>query len=229
MISIQRITKAFGARTVLRDVSVAVEKSEFVALVGPSGGGKSTLLRCINALEYFDSGAITVAGETLIAGHGSEQTRAARRVQRRVGFVFQQWHLFAHMTVLQNIVEAPVHVLGESPASAEKHARELIESVGMSHRIDAKPRALSGGEQQRIAIARALAMRPAALLMDEPTSALDPERVAGLTTLLRSVAKERELTIIFVTHDIDFAERTADRIVELRDGQIARDVATART
>jgi ABC-type polar amino acid transport system ATPase subunit len=221
-IAVDAIEKSFGPRAILRGVSFDVKRGEAVALVGPSGGGKSTLLRCMHGLETFDSGTITIDGALLRPGGAKENPLALRTVRAKAGLVFQQWHLFAHMTALENIVEAPVHVLGVAKSEAEARARGLLEKVGMSHRANVKPRLLSGGEQQRVAIARALAMQPSVLFMDEPTSALDPQRVFALVELLRILASEG-LTLVMVTHDMRFAAELADRAIVLAGGQIIEE------
>jgi polar amino acid transport system ATP-binding protein len=189
--------------------------------MGPSGSGKTTLLRCLVGLERPDHGTVRVGDDALEAGApAATHALALARVRRRVGFVFQQWHLFPHLTVLENVIEAPVHVAGRPRADAEREARALLDRVGISARAGARPHELSGGEQQRAAIARALAMAPKALLMDEPTSALDGERVAALVALLGGLRAEG-LALLVVTHDEDFARAVAPRILMLRDGRLS--------
>jgi polar amino acid transport system ATP-binding protein len=219
MITVSNIIKRYDGRTVLDGVSLAVDRGEVVALVGPSGGGKSTLLRCLNGLESIDAGTITVGEHTIVAGGPSANKQSLREIRQRVGFVFQQWHLFSHRSALGNVIEAPVHVQGVPPARATEEARALLEKVGMTHREHAYPNELSGGEQQRVAIARALAMKPEALLLDEPTSALDPERVDDVIALLARLAAEG-LSLITVTHEMRFARLLASRVVVLHGGTI---------
>jgi len=226
VIRVEQLVKKFGARTVISDVAFDVPAGQSLALVGPSGGGKSTLLRCLLGLESFDGGRITIAGATLAAQSERANRVALPQIRAAAGLVFQQWHLFAHMTALENICEAPVHVRRLPIDQATKQARTLLEKVGMSHRADALPRRLSGGEQQRVAIARALAMEPRVLFMDEPTSALDPERVGELVTLLRGLAREG-LTLVCITHDIDFAAALCDRVIVLAGGELVEDGAPA--
>ena len=226
MIRVEQLVKKFGARTVISDVAFDVPAGQSLALVGPSGGGKSTLLRCMLGLESFDGGRITIAGATLAAQSERANRVALPQIRAAAGLVFQQWHLFAHMTALENIREAPVHVRRLPIDEATQQARTLLEKVGMSHRADALPRRLSGGEQQRVAIARALAMEPRVLFMDEPTSALDPERVGELVTLLRGLAREG-LTLVCITHDIDFAAALCDRVIVLAGGELVEDGAPA--
>jgi len=222
VIRVEQLVKKFGARTVISDVAFDVPAGQSLALVGPSGGGKSTLLRCMLGLESFDGGRITIAGATLAAQSERANRVALPQIRAAAGLVFQQWHLFAHMTALENIREAPVHVRRLPIDEATQQARTLLEKVGMSHRADALPRRLSGGEQQRVAIARALAMEPRVLFMDEPTSALDPERVGELVTLLRGLAREG-LTLVCITHDIDFAAALCDRVIVLAGGELVED------
>jgi polar amino acid transport system ATP-binding protein len=226
MIEVRELTKRYEGRTVLDGISATFTRGEVVALVGPSGGGKSTLLRCLNGLESFDSGSVRVGEYALEPGAGRRQGPQLWSIRRRVGFVFQQWHLFAHRNVLGNVIEAPVHVKGVSVQEATEKARALLEKVGMSHREGAYPAELSGGEQQRVAIARALAMEPEVLLMDEPTSALDPERVGDLVALLDRLRGEG-LTIVTVTHEMRFAQVLATRVLVLHGGRIIEEGAPA--
>jgi polar amino acid transport system ATP-binding protein len=219
VIEVEALTKRFGARTVLHAVSARVGRGEAVALCGPSGSGKTTLLRCLNGLERADAGTIRVEGQELRAGTGAADDRALQALRRKVGFVFQQWHLFANLTVLENVIEAPIHVAREPAARAETRARALLERVGIAHRAAARPHQLSGGEQQRAAIARALAMTPSVLLLDEPTSALDPERTRDLVALLRGLCADG-LTLVCVTHDGGFARDLGARVLTLREGRI---------
>lgn len=224
MIDLYDIHKAFGANRVLEGVSFSVAAGEVVCLIGPSGSGKSTVLRCINGLESADAGQIVVDGHTL--GSASLPT-----VRQSVAMVFQRFNLFPHRTVLENVIEGPVHVLKEPPAEADKRARQLLGKVGMADRADDYPARLSGGQQQRVGIARALAMRPKAVLFDEPTSALDPERVGEVLQVMRTLAEEG-MTMIVVTHEIAFAREVADRVVFMDGGRVveqgaAREVLTA--
>ena len=221
MITIENVVKRHGERIVLGGVHAHVEQGEIVALVGPSGCGKTTLLRCINGLDHFDEGRVVACGNVLLPGRPRSNEEALAAIRRRVGFVFQAYHLFAHRTVVGNIVEAPVHVRGLSAAAAKQKAEALMDKVGLSHRAQAYPHELSGGEQQRVAIARALAMEPDVLLLDEPTSALDSERVASLTELLKALAIEKQ-TLLVVTHDVSFARAIASRTLILERGHALR-------
>jgi polar amino acid transport system ATP-binding protein len=218
MIEISNLTKRLGGRALLDGVSLRVGAGEAVVIMGPSGAGKTTLLRCLNGLDRADAGSVRVGDERLDPA-APDYERALGRVRRRVGFVFQEWHLFPNRTVLGNVVEAPVHVGRQRPDEAARRARALLERVGVAHRAAAYPHELSGGEKQRAAIARALAMSPEVLLMDEPTSALDPERVSDLVALLQGLCRDG-LALLAVTHDQRFARALATRVVTLREGRL---------
>ena len=224
LVRAQNVRKWFGENEVLKGVSLEVERGQVLCIIGPSGSGKSTFLRCINQLESYESGRIFV-GEDLIgyreaAGKlvplGTRQVVAQRR---RIGMVFQQFNLFWHMTVLQNVMEAPVQVLGESPTLARERALVLLERVGLASKANAYPMKLSGGQQQRAAIARALAMNPDLMLFDEPTSALDPETTGEVLAVISELAASG-MTMIIVTHEMGFARQVADRVVLMEDGTI---------
>ena len=223
MIAVEDVRKKFEERTILAGVSVRFERGKVSALVGPSGGGKSTLLRCINGLERFDSGRVEVAGLTLGPGAGGRPTRDERAtlqaIRRKAGMVFQHYGLFSHMSALENVMEAPLAVKRLPLSRARELAAGLLAKVGLSHRRDAFPRELSGGEQQRVAIARALAMEPEALLLDEPTSALDPERKLEVVRVLRDLARDGA-TMVIVTHEAAVIRDIADHAVCLRDGRV---------
>jgi polar amino acid transport system ATP-binding protein len=212
MIAIDKLTKRFGGRTVLDAVTVGFARGKVSALVGPSGCGKSTLLRCINGLERFDEGSVRV-GELAL----SDAT--LQRIRLEVGMVFQHYGLFAHMSALANVMEAPVHVRGLSKREARERAAALLEKVGLTHRREAFPRELSGGEQQRVAIARALAMEPKALLLDEPTAALDPERKAEVIAVIEALAREGT-TMVIVTHEPAVVRGVAEVTMTLKTGRI---------
>jgi polar amino acid transport system ATP-binding protein len=231
LVRVRGLTKSFGAHRVLDGVDLDVPRGTVTVLLGPSGSGKSTLLRCVNHLERPDSGFVEVAGE--IVGHRHRDGRLhelhARDVARqraRVGMVFQQFNLFPHLTVLENIVEAPVAVRGVPRAEAAARASELLARVGLAGREASYPRELSGGQQQRVAIARALAMEPELLLFDEPTSALDPELVGEVLGVVRDLAVAG-MTMIVVTHEIGFAREVADTAVFLDGGRIVESGAPA--
>ena len=207
-----------GNTAVLRGVDFSVDRGEIVALMGLSGGGKTTVLRAITALEPFDGGTIEVDGVRLDAGSSPSRATIAE-LRRRVGMVFQLHYLFDHLTALQNVTLAPLHVAKASSEDAERTAVALLEKLGVAHRGHAYPRELSGGEAQRVAIARAMAMEPPLLLMDEPTASLDPERRTELQSLVKSLAG-RNRTLLVATHDLDFAEGAATRVLYVRDGRI---------
>ncbi|NVJ26060.1 amino acid ABC transporter ATP-binding protein [Myxococcus sp. AM011] len=227
MIEVKDLCKRYDGRAVLDGINASFAPGEVVALVGPSGGGKSTLLRCLNGLEPFDSGSIRVGGDVLEPGALRARGTQVSNIRRRVGFVFQQWHLFAHRTALGNITEAPRYVRGLDAKAAMALGRALLEKVGLSHREGAYPSELSGGEQQRVAIARALAMEPEALLLDEPTSALDPERVGELVELL-SRLRDDGLALVTVTHEMRFARELCSRMLVLHGGRILEEGTPAQ-
>ena len=229
LVRVHGLHKAFGAHQVLRGIDLEVMAGETVVVLGPSGSGKSTLLRCINHLEPIDRGVVLVGdmqiGYALRGGQLRKlPPRAIARQRRRIGMVFQQFNLYPHMTVLENITEAPVGVHGETRQAARAYALELLQRVGLSEKADAYPRQLSGGQQQRVAIARALAIKPQLMLFDEPTSALDPELVGEVLATMRDLA-EQGLTMIVVTHEIGFAREAADRVVFMDDGVVVEQGA----
>lgn len=217
VVEMREVTKRFGDTLVFENIDLDVRKSEVVVLVGPSGAGKSTLLRCVNGLEKISSGTIHVAGDEL-----RYDEQHLNRIRSRVGMVFQQFNLFPHKSVLQNITMAQRDVLSRSEDESVEKAKLMLEHVGMSHKIDAYPASLSGGQKQRVAIARALAMDPAMMLFDEPTSALDPELVGEVLSVMRDLANEG-MTMMCVTHEMRFARRVADRIVMIADKGIAEE------
>ena len=219
---LEGVSKRFGQRVVLDKVSLSVEVGQTVAVIGPSGSGKSTLLRCINGLTSFDQGRILVGPHTLKPGHDRRNAVPIAQVRRTLGMIFQDFQLFGHLTALQNVMEAPVHVLGLPHAKARQRGLSLLARVGLADRADAYPRELSGGQKQRVAIARAMAMEPRGLLCDEITSALDPELKNEVLSVLEDLNRDG-LTIIIVTHEMGFARRTADRVVVLADGQIIEE------
>ena len=213
MINIKGLYKSFGKIDVLKGIDLSIKEQEVVVIIGPSGSGKSTLLRCMNYLEVPTQGAIAVDGILL----NSEAN--INKVREEVGMVFQRFNLFPHMTVLQNIMLAPVKVRGMSREEAEKSAQVLLQKVGLSDKEQAYPEQLSGGQQQRVAIARALAMKPKVMLFDEPTSALDPEMVNEVLDVMRSLAQEG-MTMVVVTHEMGFAREVGDRLLFVDDGRI---------
>ncbi|PZP90892.1 MAG: ectoine/hydroxyectoine ABC transporter ATP-binding protein EhuA [Variovorax paradoxus] len=225
MIQIRNLKKSFGETPVLKGVTFDVQLGTTAVLLGRSGSGKSTMLRCLNMLEHWEDGEIDIGGEPLgrtRAAQGEWRRWTAREeatARQRIGMVFQQFNLFPHMTVLQNVMCGPQKVLGQDAASAKTVALELLDQVGLLHKQDAYPSFLSGGQQQRVAIARALAMRPQVLLLDEITSALDPELVGEVLEVVRDL-KRRGLTMVCVTHEIHFAADVADQVFFMEGGQI---------
>ena len=223
-VRIESVHKRFGGTEVLRGVSLHVHRGEVLCLLGPSGSGKSTLLRCINHLEKIDAGRLWVGGE--LAGyrqvgdvlHELPEREVARK-RAQIGMVFQRFNLFAHLTALQNVAEAPMRVRGLSRANARERGRALLAQVGLSDKVGEYPAQLSGGQQQRVAIARALAMEPRLMLFDEPTSALDPELVGEVLDVMRRLARQG-MTMIVVTHEVGFAREVADSVAFMDAGVI---------
>ena len=222
-IEARNIYKKFQNLEVLKGIDLEVNEGEVVAVIGPSGGGKSTLLRCLNKLETIEKGTIIIDGETLTkeTANGAEYASPedTRRIVCKMGMVFQQFNLFPHMTVLENLIEAPVQVQKRNKEEVIKEAEALLEKVGLSEKRDVYPRKLSGGQQQRVAIARALAMKPAIMLFDEPTSALDPELTGEVLRTMRELAEEK-MTMVVVTHEMAFAREVATKVLFMADGYV---------
>jgi polar amino acid transport system ATP-binding protein len=224
ILRIENLSKQFGDQPVLHDISFDVAAGEVLCLIGPSGSGKSTLLRCVNHLETPTGGRVYVDGQLMGVreekGHLVDLRHDELAAQRtKIGMVFQNFNLFAHLTALQNITEAPVHVKHQSPSAAEERARQLLDWVGLRAKADSYPAQLSGGQQQRVAIARALAMGPKLMLFDEPTSALDPEIVGEVLNVMRRLAEEG-MTMLVVTHEMAFAREVSDRVIFMDGGVI---------
>ena len=218
MIRVTELRKRFGSSEILKGISFDVPPQTVLGVIGASGSGKSTLLRCLNGLETISGGTVEVESVQLEANLShTEYRKRVKDLRRKVGTVFQHFYLFPHLSVVGNIIEAPVHVLRTAKKTAETEARELLESVGMTHAVRRYPGSLSGGEQQRVAIARALAMHPALLLLDEPTSALDPRRINSLRTLLRTFV-DRGHTMIIISHSMGFLAGVADNILFMEGG-----------
>lgn len=217
VIELRHVDKHYGDLHVLRDVSLTVARGEVLVVIGPSGSGKSTLCRTINRLETIDSGEILIEGEPL-----PQEGRELARMRAELGMVFQQFNLFAHMTILDNVTLGPREVLGQGKEEAERYAMELLERVGVGEQAHKVPAQLSGGQQQRAAIARSLAMRPKAMMFDEPTSALDPEMINEVLDVMVELARGG-MTMVVVTHEMSFARRVADRVVFMADGQIVEE------
>ena len=220
IVRVQGLEKSHGARPVLRGIDAQVARCETIAIVGPSGAGKSTFLRCLNGLVSFDAGSVEIAGMSL-APRTPPDAPALRPLRARVGMVFQSLHLFPHLTALENVSLAPVHVKHEPREAAEERGRALLGRVGLGDRCAARPSQLSGGQQQRVAIARALAMEPEVLLLDEPTSALDPEMRGEVLSVLRDLAGTT--TMLVVTHEMWFARNAASRIWVFDEGKLIED------
>ena len=212
MIEIKKLYKSYGNNEVLKGIDQTVSESEVLCIVGPSGSGKSTMLRCINLLEVPTSGEVFIDGELVTNQNINE-------IRTKMGMVFQNFNLFPHMTVLENVTCAPINVKGVSKVEAEAKAMELLSRVGLDSKANAYPRSLSGGQQQRVAIARALAMDPEIMLFDEPTSALDPEMVGEVLDVMKDLAKEG-LAMIVVTHEMGFAKEVADKVIFMDEGVI---------
>jgi polar amino acid transport system ATP-binding protein len=228
MVRFERVTKSFGDLAVLRELDLNVAPAEKVAIIGPSGSGKTTILRILMTLERPTAGVVYVNGVPLWhKRHGSRLVPAdrayLRRVRGAIGMVFQHFNLFPHMTVLRNVTEAPIYVSRQPREAAEAYARELLNMVGLGDKLDNYPYQLSGGQKQRVAIARALAMKPRVMMFDEVTSALDPELVGEVLGVMRKLARETEMTMLIVTHEMGFAREVADRVLFFDHGRIVED------
>lgn len=219
MIRMRNIHKSFHNLNVLKGIDLKVKRGQVVAIIGPSGSGKSTLLRCLNRLETIDKGYIEVEGDLLAEDGKYVEEKKARQICAKMGMVFQQFNLFPHMTVMENLIEAPVHVKGMKLQEIIPVAENLLEKVGLSEKKDSYPSRLSGGQKQRVAIARALAMSPDIMLFDEPTSALDPELTGEVLKTMRQLAEEK-MTMIIVTHEMAFAREVASHVIFMADGDI---------
>ena len=213
MLKVNSLIKCYGKQQVLNNVSFEVKKGEIVTLLGQSGAGKTTILRCINGLESFDSGTIEIDGQIITS------QKDFRKVRKDVGLVFQNYNLFPHKTVLENIIEAPILVLGMNKEEAKKRATELLESVGLAEKTGSYPFELSGGQQQRVAIARACALQPKVLCFDEPTAALDPELTGEVASIMKRLAADG-MSILVITHDMEFADKVSTRTLFVKDGTV---------
>lgn len=216
-ISVENLVKKFGDNTVLNDITTSIKEGEVVCVIGPSGSGKSTFLRCLNRLEEATSGQIIIDGE-----HLTDKNTNINQIRQHIGMVFQHFNLFPHLSVLENIMLAPLDVKGENKQEVKKRAGELLETVGLSEKRDVYPESLSGGQKQRVAIARALAMNPDIMLFDEPTSALDPEMVGDVLKVMKKLA-DQGMTMVIVTHEMGFAKEVANRIMFIDDGYFLED------
>ncbi len=232
VISVSKVHKSFADLSVLRDISFSVKQGEVLSIIGPSGSGKSTLLRCITNLENIDSGKIVIDGHTMVSTNTEGKTiyadrKTMQKVRLSVGLVFQNFNLFPHFSVLRNITEAQIHVLGLSKIQAQKSAKELLDKMGLGDKGNAYPYQLSGGQQQRVSIARALALKPLVLCFDEPTSALDPELTGEILAVIKELAAEK-MTMVVVTHEMAFARDISDRVIFMDDGMIAEEGTPAQ-
>ncbi|WP_017186280.1 amino acid ABC transporter ATP-binding protein [Alkalibacillus haloalkaliphilus] len=217
MINVEKLHKSFGETEVLHDINTSIERGEVVTIIGPSGSGKSTFLRCLNLLEQPTSGQVLVNDEDI-----TNPNINILNIRQQIGMVFQHFHLFPHMNVLENLTYAPMTVKGESKVEAKQKAEQLLAKVGLSEKLEAFPNSLSGGQKQRVAIARALAMEPDLMLFDEPTSALDPEMVKEVLDVIKDLAHSG-MTMAVVTHEMGFAKEVADRIIFMDEGKIVEE------
>ena len=226
ILSVKNLEKKFGDLTVLKDISFDINDGEIISIIGSSGSGKSTLLRCMNQLETITSGTITIDGKTLVETKNGAPVYAGKDILKEIlmetGFVFQNFNLFPHYSVLRNVMEAPVCVAGVPKKQAEEKARELLKKLGLETKADAYPCELSGGQNQRVAIARALAMHPKMLFFDEPTSALDPEITAEILRVMKELATDN-MTMVIVTHEIQFAKAVSDRVIFMDGGVVVEE------
>jgi glutamate transport system ATP-binding protein len=221
LVELERVRKSFGDNVVLDGIDLTIDRGEVVVIAGPSGSGKSTMLRCINGLEGIDEGDVRFDGRSL-----AKAGRAVNRMRAEIGMVFQQFNLFAHKSVTENLTMAPIEVKGQTKTEARQRAERLLQRVGLTDKADAYPADLSGGQQQRVAIARALAMEPKLMLFDEPTSALDPEMIREVLDVMRDLARDG-MTMAVVTHEMGFAREVGDRIVFIDDGRIVEQAPPA--
>lgn len=231
MLSIKSLGKSYDKLRVLKDINLEINSKDIVALIGPSGSGKSTLLKCLNFLEPYDEGEVYFNGELVGYSNSAGKVRKLvsqseiNRLRTRMGMVFQNFNLFPHMTLIENIIEGPIHVLNKPADEVRQMATELLHRVGLGDKLDVKPTRLSGGQQQRAAIARSLAMKPELMLFDEPTSALDPELVGEVLAVMRDLANDG-MTMVVVTHEMSFAREVANRAVFMEDGRVVEDGRT---
>ena len=220
MLKVKGLEKSFGNSEVLKGIDLEVNKGEIVVIVGPSGGGKTTLLRCINGLEYCDNGTIEVNNKFLCENGNYKDKKTFAKTRREIGLVFQNFNLFPHMNVLENLIEAPKRVLKEKDEEAIKNANEILNFLGLEDKINSYPCELSGGQRQRVAIGRALMLNPKLMCFDEPTSALDPGLTGEVAELIRNLSK-KGMSMLIITHDMSFAERVADKIYSMDNGRLS--------
>ena len=226
MLKVNKLSKSFERKRILEDISLQLEAGEVLVIIGPSGGGKTTLLRCINGLEKSDNGTIIIDNIYLCRDHNNKSIYASpkemKSIRQKIGMVFQNYNLFPHMSVVENIIEAPINVLGLSKDDAINRAYSLLKNVGLEDKKDSYPFQLSGGQKQRVAIARALCLNPKILCLDEPTSALDPELREGIANIIGKLA-DKGMGILIITHDMDFAKRVATRVISMKEGRIVKE------
>lgn len=227
VVKVEHLSKSYGALEVIKDMSFSVDRGEVLAVIGPSGSGKSTLLRTVTHLEIASAGTIAVCGEKMLDAGTYADKNVLRAILLKLGLVFQDFNLFPHFSVLRNITEAQVHVLGRGTVEADDRARSLLEKMGLSDKERAYPCELSGGQKQRVSIARALALDPEVLFFDEPTSALDPELTGEILKVIRALAAE-DMTMVIVTHEMAFARDVADRAIFMDGGRIVEEGAAAQ-
>lgn len=220
MLKVKRLEKNFGNSEVLKGIDLEVNNGEIVVIVGPSGGGKTTLLRCINGLEYCDGGTIEINNKFLCEDGKYKDKKTFAETRREIGLVFQSFNLFPHMSVLENLIEAPKRVLKERDEDAIKNAKEILNFLGLEDKINSYPCELSGGQRQRVAIGRALILNPKLMCFDEPTSALDPGLTGEVAELIRNLSK-KGMSMLIITHDMSFAERVADKIYSMENGKLS--------
>lgn len=222
MLKVKKLYKSFGKTEVLKGVDLEINKGEIVVVVGASGGGKTTLLRSINYLEKCSEGSIQIAGEYLLQDGTYASKEKIKEIRKNIGLVFQGFNLFPHKSVLENLVEAPIRVLGQKPEEAKEKAKEILNFLELGEKADCYPYELSGGQKQRVAIGRALAMKPKLMCFDEPTSALDPALTGEVAKLIKSLSGEG-MAMLIITHDMEFAKMVADRIVSMENGKILEE------
>lgn len=218
MLKVRNLRKNFGKTEVLKGIDLSIEKGEVLVIVGPSGGGKSTLLRCINGLEKCNEGTIEINGKKLCDNGKYIDKNGLKEIRKDVGLVFQSFNLFPHMSVEENIIEAPIKVLGMQREKAQENCEKILKFLAMEAKLKSYPCELSGGQKQRVAIGRALAMEPKLVCFDEPTSALDPSLTDDLAKLIKSLSEKEGITMLIITHDMDFASKVATRIISMNNG-----------
>jgi polar amino acid transport system ATP-binding protein len=226
VLKVQNLSKSFKGKKVLKDINIQLDKGEVLAVLGQSGAGKTTLIRCINGLEQCDKGTIEIAGMNLCTDKDGKSIYTNKKetgnIRRNLGMVFQNFNLFPHMSVLENIIEAPINFLGISKDDAKENAIELLRLMGLEDKVDSYPFELSGGQKQRVAIARACTLNPKIICFDEPTSALDPQLTEEIASIIKNFAKNN-MAVLIITHDMDFAKKVSDRVIFIDKGEIVEE------